>query len=150
MIIHFCLDSSVKKNNHNLVKLLWCSACRDYEGRICSMKNYSAAWVTGSENQRTSNVLDHATSEQHKVCTAQAKASNLPVISYAPIARTLMALDKSEQVKLRHKFDMCYFPAKHEKYNPFFELKSKHKVEKGNANEQLQLPNNLPTILLWI
>ena len=81
------------------------------------MKNYSAAWVTGSENQRTSNVIDHATSEQHKLAmkllrTAQAKASNLPVTSYAPIARALMTLEEPEQAKLQHKFDMCYFLAK--------------------------------------
>lgn len=31
------------------------------------MKNYSAAWVTGSENQRTSNLLNHAIIEQHKL-----------------------------------------------------------------------------------
>ena len=38
------------KRDRNLVELLWCSACREYEGRICGMKNYSAAWVTGSGN----------------------------------------------------------------------------------------------------
>ena len=126
----------------NSVKLLWCSACREYEGRICSMKNYSAAWVTGSENQRTSNVIDHATSEQHKLAmkllrTAQAKASNLPVTSYAPIARALMTLEEPEQAKLRHKFDMCYFLAKQglsfQKYSPLCELESRHQVEIGHA-----------------
>lgn len=77
------------------------------------MKNYSAAWVTGSENQRTSNVIDHATSEQHKLAmkllrTAQAKASNLPVTSYAPIARALMTLEEPEQAK-RTVIELCTF-----------------------------------------
>ena len=131
-----------EKCDRHFVELLWCSACKEYEGRICSLKNYSAAWVTESGNHRTSNVLDHATSEQHKVAmkllrTAQAKASNLPVTSYAPIARALMTLEEPEQAKMRNKFDMCYFLAKEGlsfgKYNPLCELKSRHQVEVGNA-----------------
>ena len=74
------------KENQNRVSVLWCSACREYSSKICSMKNYSRAWVTGSTNQRTSNVLDHVASDQHKAAmshlrTAQAKASNEPLRS---------------------------------------------------------------------
>ena len=63
------------KVDRNLVALLWCSACRDYQDKICSMKNYSSAWITGTENQRTSNVLDHVACDQHiaamsHLCTA--------------------------------------------------------------------------------
>ena len=38
--------------DRDLVELLWCAVCREFQNRICSMKNYSRAWVTGSTNQR--------------------------------------------------------------------------------------------------
>ena len=71
----------------NLVSLLWCSACREFKEKICSRKNYSHAWVSGSTNQRTSNILDHANCDQHKAAmsylrAAQAKASNHYYITY--------------------------------------------------------------------
>ena len=96
---------------------LWCSVCREYKSRICGMKNFSEAWITGSENQRSSNVLDHASSEQHKSAmsqhrTAQAKSSNQPITSFAPIARCLLNLGDSEKVRLRRKFDVFYMMAK--------------------------------------
>ena len=48
------------------------------------MKNFSRAWITGSSNHKTSNILDHATSEQHRVATIcvyaeAAKATNQPI-----------------------------------------------------------------------
>ena len=105
------------KADRNLVALLWCSVCRNYQDKICSMKNYSSAWVTGTENQRTSNVLDHVACDQHKAAmshlrTAQAKASSEPVTSYAPIARALLMLDEPERARMRRKFDVCYLMAK--------------------------------------
>ena len=108
---------------------LWCSVCREYKSRICGMKNFSEAWITGSENQRSSNLLDHANSEQHKSAmsphrTAQARSSNQPITTFAPIARSLLNLGDSEKVRLRRKFDMCYMMAKEglafEKYVPYF------------------------------
>ena len=80
---------------------------------IYSMKNYSRAWVTGSENQRTSNVLDHVASDQHKAAmsrlrAAQAKASNEPITSYAPIARSLLMLNEPERGRMRRKFDVLF------------------------------------------
>ena len=59
----------------DLVQSLWCSVCKEYEQRICSMKNYSDAWITGSQNQRTSNLLDHARSEQHKAAMSRHRAA---------------------------------------------------------------------------
>ena len=122
--------------------VLWCSACREYDSKICSMKNYSRAWVTGSENQRTSNVLDHVASDQHKAAmsrlrTAQARASNEPVTSYAPIARSLLILNEPERGRMRRKFDVCYLMAKEgiafEKYVALYELEARHDVDLGSA-----------------
>ena len=76
------LRCDVDKDDRNLVAVLWCSACREYDSKICSMKNYSRAWVTGSENQRTSNVLDHVASDQHKAAMSRLRTSQArPVTS---------------------------------------------------------------------
>ena len=71
--------------------LLYCSACRQFEDRIQGMKNFSMAWVTGSTNQKSSNVVDHVNNEQHKAAMVRAqvdhaRASNEPVATYATIA----------------------------------------------------------------
>ena len=130
------------QQDRDLVSLLWCAVCREFQNRICSMKNYSRAWVTGSTNQRTSNLLDHVASEQHKAAmahhrTARAKANNEPVTSYAPIARCLLSLEESERSRMRNKFDMCYWMAKEgiafEKYPSLCELETKHEVDVGHA-----------------
>ena len=130
------------KQDKNLVALLWCSSCREYKSKICSMKNYSQAWITGSENQRTSNVLDHVASDQHRAAmshlrTTQARASNEPVTSYAPIARSLLMLEESERVRMRRKFDLCYLMAKEgvafEKCVALYELEARHDVDLGSA-----------------
>jgi len=65
------LKSEIDKTDKNLVAHLHCSACREFQSKICSMKNYSSMWINGSDNQRTSNLLDHATSEQHKRAMAE-------------------------------------------------------------------------------
>ena len=69
-------------------------------------------WITGSTNHKTSNILDHARSEQHKASmacmrTAHAKARNEPVDSYAPIACMLLTMDEEEKTKMKHKFEVC-------------------------------------------
>ena len=106
------------------------------------MKTYSRAWVTGSEIQRTSNVLDHVASDQHKAAmsclrAAQAKASNEPITSYAPIAHSLLMLNEPEQGRMRRKFDRCYLVAKEglafEKYVALYELEARHNVDLGSA-----------------
>ena len=124
------------------VSLLWCSVCREYREKICSMNNYSSAWVNGSDNHRTSYVLDHAASEQHKnamgkLRTAQAKAHSELVIQYAPIACALSMLSEVDQTRMRQKFDVCYVMAGEgiasEKFVPLCELESRHDVELGHA-----------------
>ena len=136
------LRCDTDKADRNLVASLWCSACRDYQDKICSMKNYSSAWVTGTENQRTSNVLDHVACDQHKAAmshlrTAQAKASSEPVTSYAPIARALLMLDEPERARMRRKFDVCFLMANEgiafEKFPSLCELEARHEVDLGHA-----------------
>ena len=41
---------------------LYCAICRKYEANIRSLKNFRRDWIVGSTNQRTSNLIDDATS----------------------------------------------------------------------------------------
>lgn len=55
------------KANRSLVSTLWYKVCREFEDRIIGVLNYSSAWIDGSSNHRTSNIIiDHAKSDQHK------------------------------------------------------------------------------------
>ena len=124
------------------VRSLWCSVCKEYQQRISSMKNYSDAWITGSQNQRTSNLLDHVRSEQHKAAmlrhrAAQARATNEPVSSYSPIAQSLLTMEESEGSRMKRKFELSYMMAREgiafEKFSVLQELESRHGVDLGFA-----------------
>ena len=97
------LHCDVGKEDKTIVEVLWCEACRKHEERITGMKNFSRVWITGSSNQKTSNVVDHATSEQHRVAMARvrteaAKALNQPLTTYFPIAHSLLVMDKTHEM----------------------------------------------------
>ena len=105
-------------------------------------KNFSTAWITGSTNQKLSNVLDHWPSEQHKASmhllrAEQAKAANAPLTAYAPIAKSLLAMDKSLQEKMGKKFDIYYVLAKENmafrKYPAIHELEIRHGIDLGHS-----------------
>ncbi len=125
-----------------LVGSLWCAACKKFEDRIRGVKNFSSTWIVGSTNQKVSNVLDHARSEQHKVAMTQlraeqAKATNAPVTSYAPIAQSLLTIDKTAQERMMKKFDLCFVMAKENmafrKYTALHELEARHGVDLGQS-----------------
>ena len=90
------LRCDVTKEDKMVVEMLWCEACRKHEDSIVGMKN-SKAWITGSSNQKTSNIIEHATSEQHCAAMVQiradaARASNQLLTSYPPIARSIVTV----------------------------------------------------------
>ena len=75
------LRCDVSKEDKTVVEMLSCEACRKHEDSITGMKNFSSAWITGSSNQKMSNIVDHATSEQHRAAMVRirsdaARASN--------------------------------------------------------------------------
>ena len=122
------------------VDSLWCETCRQFQDKIRGTKNFSAAWITGST--KLSNVLDHARSDQHKLSMSllrveQAKATNAPVTAYAPIAQSLLSMDRSLQERLGKKFYVCYMLAKENlpfrKYPAIHELESRHGVDLGQS-----------------
>ena len=54
---------------------------------VLSMKNYSDAWIHGSTKHKTSNVVDHVTSDQHKAALIQVcKSCSDHITNYSPIA----------------------------------------------------------------
>ena len=120
------------------IELLWCASCTKFEDKIRGVKNFSTAWIAGSANQKLSNVTDHAKSDQHRLSMSlmsadQAKARNKPKPSYAPVARSLLVMDKTLEEKMCKKFYICYVLAKENlafrKYPAIHELETRHVVD---------------------
>ena len=135
--------SSSKKARRQVTRAkLFCLVCQKYEDRIQSVKHFSAAWITGSANQKTSNIIDHVKSEQHKQAmsclrTDQARASNESITSYSTITRCLSVIDEQTKLKLNRKFELCYVMARESipfmKYPSLHQLEIHHGVELGTA-----------------
>ena len=103
--------------NRSLAAMLYCEVCRRFEDRTQSTRNFSVAWLTGTTNHTTSNVLDHAKSEQHVTSMARlqeerAKAQGTPTSSYALIVRSITLLDNHKKERMKQKFEICYVLAK--------------------------------------
>ena len=136
------LQCDKDKHDKTLVSTSWCELSRHHEGRIQSMRNLSAAWVTGSTNDRASNSVDHARSEQHAASMAytrsnRSKAHGIPVEMYSPIARSLLVLDDCDKRKIGPKFEICCVLAREGlaflKYPAFRELPECQEVELGST-----------------
>ena len=135
------LRCSMDSTDNSVVSTLWCAVCKQYESRIEGLKNFSRAWIVGSTNHKTSNIIDHATSDQHKAAMARlneerARSAKLPVASYAPIARSLQStLDPAVKEKLKKKVDITYCLAKENlpftKYPVIHELLQRNEVFLG-------------------
>lgn len=110
------LQCDTDPSDRSLVSLLWREPCRKYESRIKGLKSFSSEWIQETSNQRTSRVIDHANSSQHKASMSylkvdQAKANNEPVTSFSPFACSLMYMDATTRERMKHKFDICYVMA---------------------------------------
>ncbi len=138
------LNCETDQQDKSLVDTLWCSVCRRYENGICSFKNFSRAWIDGSNNHKTSNVSDHARSEPHKAAMMllrkeQAKTRNEPITSYSPIARSLLStsMDPAVRERVKKKFDISFVLAKEHipftKYPAIHQLEERHGVDLGAA-----------------
>jgi len=97
-----------------LVTKLKCRVCTKYRDKIVGWKNFSDKWISGVDSVRTTNVLDHAKSDQHVhamnlLRREQAQAQGASVTTYAPIAQSLNSLPEDERRKLRAKFDIALF-----------------------------------------
>ena len=113
------------ESDHSQVATLWCNICRKNEDRMRGMRNFSSIWVSGSTNHKTSNIVDHATSDQHTASLAHqqatsAKTEGKPVESYAPIAHSLLVMDGRERRRMKQRFEICYMMA--QESMAFFEI----------------------------
>ena len=132
------LQHTSDRSKRSLVDTIWCRACRQYEDKIIGMKNFSRVWIDGSSNHKTSNIVDHATSDQHKAAMVQVRrASGEPVTTYSPIARSLLTMDDAVLTRMKQKFDICYVMVKENlpftKYSALHELELRHGVNLGQA-----------------
>ena len=80
-------------------------------------RTFPGLGLLASYNHKTSNITDHAPSDQNhavmmKEHAAVAKATNQPVTTYSPIAASLMVMDDAVKTKMKMKFDFCYLLAK--------------------------------------
>ena len=138
--------------NKSVVSTLWCAVCKKYESRITGLKNFSRAWIDGSTNHKTSNIVDHATSDQHKTAMVRlneerARSAKLPVASYAPIARSLQStLDPAMKDQVKKKFDITYCLAKENlpftKYTVIHELLERYEIPLGFSYKTRESAHN--------
>ena len=104
-------------------------------------RNFSDRWLLGADSVRTSNIRDHAHSEQHahvmNILEKQ-RASNAgqSLLANAHIA---LALNTSheEKIRLKHKFDIAYFLAIEKlsfcKFPCVCELEVRHGISIGSS-----------------
>ena len=105
------------KNEHSkkVVTKRKCKVCVKFQPKIAGRRNYSDKWIVGADSLGTSNIKDHAHTDQQYhamlLLKEQSRSVGLGPQSYAPIARSLSALPEDVKAKLRVKFDMAHFVA---------------------------------------
>ena len=97
--------SGVKK----IVAKLKCKVCVKFESKIAGRRNYSNKWIVGADSVCTSNIKEHAHTDQHAhamflLKKEQSASAGLGPSSYAPIAKALSMLPDDSKAKLRVKF----------------------------------------------
>jgi len=133
----------IGKDGKRTVDRLKCKVCLKYNSRIQSMRNHSDKWIVGADSVRTSNVRDHARSDQHqhamslyyKESGSTAKAAEAS--SSVNVCAMLQRLSESNRDRLRKQFDIAYFVASHKlafsKYTAICNLESRHGVDIGTS-----------------
>ena len=125
-----------------IVGKLRCKVCVRFKSKIASRRNYSDKWVVGADSVRTSNIRDHARTDQHAhamllLKKEHADSAGLGPSSYAPIAKALNVLPDDTKAQLRVKFDLAYFIATEKlaftKYPALCELEAHHGVNVGTS-----------------
>jgi len=125
-----CCDLDRDKRH---VSSLYCTVCRKYEDSLQSLKSFSRAWIVGSTNHKVSNVIDHATSEVHKVAMTRMRADAMKASGESPallsmIGRCLSTLDTARKW-IERKFELCFVMAKQSipfaKYPALLELEQR-------------------------
>ena len=98
------------------VETLMSKVCIQFQSKIAGRRNYSDKWILGALSVRTSNIRDHAKSDQHAhammlLKQSQARSKGLDTSTYAPIAMALQQMSESDKKSLRVKFNIAHFVA---------------------------------------
>ena len=85
MVTWLDCESTVEGGAKVIMKLK-CTVCHKFCSSILFMRNFSNKWITGVDSICTSNIQDHATSEQHShamtmLSREQAMASGCSVMA---------------------------------------------------------------------
>ena len=87
------------------VNKLKCTVCLKFKEHICSTINFSYKWIDGADSICTSNIKDHALSQQHVNAMTllkkeQTKEKGLDISTYAPIAQSMNTLAADDRERL--------------------------------------------------
>ena len=108
-----------------------CKICTEFTERLVSLQNYRPTFIEGTDNVRSSAIVDHAKSAMH----AQAmdlyciKTQAPSPLEYAPITNfTHIKLDPAAKERLMKKFEIAFFLAKEKlpftKFLPLCEMEA--------------------------
>ena len=133
---------TVSEGGKKVVQQLKCLVCSKFKASIRGRRNFNDRWIVSADSVRTSNVKDHAQSDQHMLAMQllkkeQGRAAGLGAGSYAPIVQALSKLPAEERDRLKKKFDIANFVATEKlaftKYPSICELEAQHGVELGTS-----------------
>ena len=108
------LDCDTIGKGKRTVDRLKCKVCLKYKSRIESRRNYSDKWLVGAESVQTSNIRDHAHSDQHVYAMSLLYKESLPSIanpgepSNSNVCTMLQTLSEDNKDRLRKKFEIAY------------------------------------------
>ena len=134
-------ETSVEAGSR-VVTELKCRVCARFRSKIIGKKNFSDKWINGAKSVRTTNVVDHAKSDQHTHAMnlhrwEKASSSGASAMTYAPIVRALNTLSQDERKMLANKFDIAHFVASEHlsfsKYAKICKLEARHGVDVGSS-----------------
>ena len=86
-----------------VVTQLKCRVCTKFKERISGRKNYSEKWITGANSVRTTNLVDHAKSEQHihamnLLRKEQAQAQGAPAAAAYNVIDLVLVVTNSDRL----------------------------------------------------
>ena len=95
-----------EKTATGTVTVLKCGICIQFQSAIERRRNFSDKWVVGAGSLRTSNIEDHAKTDQHQHAMMlwkkqQATAKGLGPPAYSPIERLLSDISEDTTTKLQ-------------------------------------------------
>ena len=123
-----------------VVDKLLCVICKQFKNSISCTRNFSYKWIDGADSIRTSNIKDHAQSQQHVNAMqlfSREHAKEKSISIHSPIVDSLHTLSDEDREALKRKFDIAYFVATEKlplaKYPKLCELEKRHAVHLGHS-----------------